>query len=149
MNQLIDILSYKREVLTQLLLVATIFGAFSMSGVVALLVAPERGRLRSFMFLTLCGASLAFIFATILDALILPAAGRMATQSKERAVVGMLNLGDVVIWAVVIGASALATAIASFGFEFSRRMGFVVLLISAVTLLALVASFWYLADVLS
>lgn len=124
---LLDILAYKREILTQLLLVATILGAFSMSGVVAILVGPNRDNLHRFLFFILCIASLSFIFATALDAVLLPATARKAnlTLTAEK-IQALSGLCDGVVWAVILGAVSLVTAIGSFGFVFSRRMGILV-----------------------
>src|SRR5439155_23371630 len=94
MELLHDQLLYKRAVLEQLLIVATIFGAFSVSGVIALLVAPARGRLRTYIFLALCVASLAFIFATALDAILLPGMHRDPSAQTQRELRGLLDLGE-------------------------------------------------------
>ena len=126
MPLLLDIHSYKHEDLTQLLLVAMIFGAFSMSGVVAILIRPNRDRLNRFLFLALSVASLAFIFVTALNAVLLPATARKANMDLSPETIRTLGaLCDGVVWAVIPGAMALVTAIGSFGFTFSRRLGFV------------------------
>ncbi|HAM70600.1 MAG TPA: hypothetical protein DCM86_03040 [Verrucomicrobiales bacterium] len=140
MASLLDILSYKREILTQLLLVATILGAFSMSGVVAILVGPSRDRLHQFLFSMLCVASLTFIFATALDAVLLPATGRKANVNlaPER-IRTLLTLCDMVVWTVIVGALSLVTAIAGFGFVFSRRLGY---LICGIATAVVIVLFW-------
>ena len=123
---LLDILSYKREVLTQLLLVATILGAFSMSGVVALLVGPNRDRLHRFLFVALCVASLAFIFATALDAVLLPATGRKANANlTPEKIQTLLILCDSVVCSVILGAVALVVA----GSHFGSAVGLIVLIL--------------------
>ncbi len=66
MTTIQDLLQFRAQALSQFLLVATIFGAFAMSGVIALLAAHERARLRSVLFVLLSLASVAFIFATLL-----------------------------------------------------------------------------------
>ena len=142
MDQLLDILSYKRAMLTQLLLVATIFGAFSMSGVVALLVGPNRDRLHRFLFVTLCLASLAFIFAASLDAVWLPASARKAnSQLSPERLRALLDLGDYVVEAVVLGAFTLVAAVSGFGFAFSRRLGWVVAALGIASAVLLVVLF--------
>jgi hypothetical protein len=146
--ELVDRLGYSRELLGQLLLVATIFGAFSISGVVALLVAPERRPLRNFLFLTLSASSLAFIFATSLDAILLPASKRAASLRDADTVAGLLQLADVVVWSVIVGTAALMTSVAGFGFAYSRRLGFIVLGLTALTVAAFVAAMWHLAALL-
>jgi hypothetical protein len=148
MAKLLDIMAYKREILTQLLMVATIFGAFSVSGIVALLVADRKGHLFHFFFLMLSLASLAFIFATALDAILLPGMKRDESAYTAEQVVGLLNLGDFVIWAILIGTLALGAAVAGFGFVFSRTIGLVVLAMSVVTIAAFVVSASYLAHAL-
>lgn len=119
--------AYKTRDPPQLLLVATILGAFSMSGVVAILVGPNRDTLHRFLFFVLCIASLSFIFATALDAVLLPATARKANLNLTADKIEALSsLCDGVVWAVILGAVALVTAIGSFGFVFSRRLGFLV-----------------------
>lgn len=140
LTRLNDILDYKREALTQLLIVATIFGAFSISGAVALLASDVRGRLRSFLFSALSVASLAFIFATSLDAIVLPATHRSPSARSVREVQGLQDLGDVVIWAVMIGALSLIVSIGGFGFAFSRRIGWLIFAAALATLIAFVWS---------
>lgn len=148
MADFLDILAYKREMLAQLLFVATIFGAFSVSGVVALLVAERRGHLVHFFFLMLVFASLAFILATALDAVMLPGMKKPEGALQAEQVAGLLSLSEMVVWAVLLGTFALVVAIAGFGFIFSRRIGFVVLAmsISAMALFAWCA--WRLAVIL-
>jgi hypothetical protein len=136
---LVDRLAYARELLSQLLLVATIFGGFSIGGVVALLVAPERDRLRGYLFLMLCASSLAFIFATSLDAVLLPAAKRPASERDAQVVAGLLQLAEVVAWSVIAGTACLWSAIAAFGFAFSRRLGILVLAIAVPVLFGFIA----------
>jgi hypothetical protein len=150
MAQAMDVLSYKRDVLTQLLLVATILGAFAMSGVVAILVGPNRDRLHRFLFCALCLASLAFIFATALDAVLLPATGRKANLllPPER-IQTLSGLCDGVVWAVIIGALALVTAIGGFGFAFSRRLGCLVGVVAVAVVIILFLYFRSLATALS
>jgi hypothetical protein len=148
MELLHDQLLYKRAVLEQLLIVATIFGAFSVSGVIALLVAPTRDRLRTYIFLALCVASLAFIFATALDALLLPGMHRDPSGQTQREVRGLLDLGEAPIWGVLVGTLALIAALGGFGFAFSRRLGWIVLALSLATLVAFVASAIHLARLL-
>jgi hypothetical protein len=145
-SKLLDFLSYKREVLTQMLLVATILGAFSMSGVVALLVGPHRDRLHRFLFVTLCLASLAFIFATALDAILLPVTGRKTNASlPPQKLAGLLALGDVVIWSMIAGALALMVAMGGFGFAFSRRLGWLSAGAAALAVSLLILEFLNLA----
>jgi hypothetical protein len=131
-----------------LLLVATIFGAFSVSGVIALLVADKRGHLFHFFFLLLTFASLAFIFATALDAIMLPGMKKSDTAYQPEQLRGLLDLGEVVIWAVLLGTLALAVAIAAFGFAFSRATGLVVAAMSVLTVGLFVWYAWYLAALL-
>jgi hypothetical protein len=139
-----DLVDYKREALKQLLIVSTIFGAFSVSGVVALLTGELRGRLRTFLFVALCIASLAFIFGTSLDAIMLPAMLRPASTRNADQAAGLLELGDAVFFAVMIGALALIVAIGGFGFAFSKRIGWTIVCAAAATLVLFVWSAIYL-----
>ncbi len=133
---LYDMLLFKRNALEQLVIVSTVFGAFSVGGLVALLVAPTRDRLRSYLFVMLCIASLAFIFGTAVDAVILPGMHRSPDGLDAIQIRGLLDLGEVPIWSVLIGSFALIAAIAGFGFTFSKRLGWSVLALAFATLVA-------------
>lgn len=133
MEQLNDFIAFKRSFLTQLLFVASIFGAFSVSGVVALLVSEKRDRLRTFLFASLCLSSIAFIAAATLDAILLPAMGRTPPARTPAEAHALLDLGEIAIWSVLIGALLLIVSIGGFGFAFSRRLGWFVAAVSAAT----------------
>jgi hypothetical protein len=135
-----DVIAYKHEVLAQFLLVATILGAFSMSGLIAVLTGNRRDRLHSFLFVALALACMAFVFATALDAILLPMMRRRASNVQPEIAAGLLRLGDVVVWGVIAGTLALVAALAGCGFAFSRRLG-VLLLAAAVLAVALFV--WY------
>lgn len=144
MEALLDILQYKREALTQLLVVASIFGGFAVGGVMTFLGTTDRGRLRSALFATLAIAALAFITATVLDALMLPGMFR-GTYRDTAALRGLLGLGDVVVWAVLVGSVALVGAVAGSGFLFSRWVGRVVLAATLATVTTVAVTLVYLA----
>lgn len=117
-----DLLHFRGQALTQFVLVATIFGAFAMSGVIALIARHERARLRSALFVLLSIASLAFVFATVLSVMILPFMNS-GTPISEKAMRGLLFLYSIVITAIVIGTALLAASLALMGFLVSRRVG--------------------------
>jgi hypothetical protein len=148
LEQLNDLIAFKRAFLTQLLFVASIFGAFSVGGVVALLVNEKRDRLRNFLFASLCLASLAFIVAATLDAILLPAMGRAPPARTPAEAHALLGLSEVAIWSVMVGALLLMIAIGGFGFAFSRRLGWMIALVSALAVAGLVASALHLLRVL-
>ena len=130
----VAVVADKREVLSQLLIVASLLGAFSMSGAIALLVGHNRDRLHRLLFGLLAGASLAFILATTLDAIILPAAGMVVQRQRPQEVSALLQLGDVVIWGVIAGALALLLALGCSGFTFSRGLGLLLASAAGLTL---------------
>jgi amino acid transporter len=140
-----DVVAYKREVLVQFLLVATILGAFSMSGLVALLTGARRDRLHSFLYATLALASLAFVFATALDAILLPVMRRRSSELEPEVAAGLLRLGDAVIWGVIVGTLALVGGLAVSGFVFSGRMGVLMLAAVALTIALFLWHAWELA----
>ena len=117
-----DILDYKRQVLEQFLTVASIFGGFAITGIVALRAEERRDRLHASAFFALAAAAMAFILATALDAIWLPISRleKLDTAEKLQAV---LTVGDIVVWSVIVGAISLVIAVCSFGFAHSRRMG--------------------------
>jgi hypothetical protein len=148
LEQLNDFIAFKRAFLTQLLFVASIFGAFSVSGVVALLVSEKRDRLRHFLFTSLCLSSIAFVAAAALDAILLPAMGRSPPARTPAQAYALLDLGEVAIWSVLIGAILLIVAIGGFGFAFSRRTGWFVAVVSALTAVGIAVGAVHLAQAL-
>ena len=133
MERLNDLIAFTRALLTQFLLVASIFGAFSISGVVAFMVSERRDRLQSFLFAVLCLSSIAFLAAAAPDASLLPAMGRIPPARNPAEADALLSLADVAILSVLMGTSLLLLAIGGFGFAFSRRMGWFIAIISALT----------------
>lgn len=148
MEQLNDFIAFKRAFLAQLLFVASIFGAFSVSGVVALMVSDKRDRLRSFLFASLCLSSIAFLAAAALDSILLPAMGRSPPARTPAEAHALLGLGEVAIWSVMIGALLLMVAIGGFGFAFSRRLGWFIAVVSAATATGIAAAAVHLAHAL-
>lgn len=144
-----DVVAYKREALAQFLLVATILGAFSMSGLVALLTGARRDRLHGFLFAALALASLAFVFATALDAVLLPVMRRRPSELEPEVAAGLLRLGDAVIWGVIVGALALLAGLSVSGFVFSRRLGVLVLVAAVLALALFLWHAWELAGLAS
>jgi len=141
---LLDILGYKRQVLEQFLTVASIFGGFAVTGVIGLRAEAHRDRVHSLAFGALAMASIAFIFATALDAIWLP----MSRLSRLRTVPALrtvLATGDAVIWANLLGAVGLLAAVGLFGFARSRRMGIFVLLLAVLAAVVFVLNVWALA----
>jgi hypothetical protein len=148
LEQLNDLVAFKRAFLTQLLFVASIFGAFSVGGVVALLVSERRDRLRGFLFGSLCLASLAFIVAATLDAILLPAMGRTPPARTPAEAHALLGLSEVAIWNVIVGAALLLISIGAFGFAFSRRLGWMIAFVSALAIAGIIVSAFHLTRVL-
>ena len=128
-DQLRDILTYKRQVLELFLTVASIFGGFAIAGIVALRTEERRDRLQAFSFFALALAATAFIFATALDAIWLPVS-RLEKLKTQAQLESILSVSEVIVWAVLIGAVSLLAAVGSFGFVRSRRMGVVVLAVA-------------------
>jgi hypothetical protein len=121
-----DMLTYKRQVLEIFLTVASIFGGFAIAGMVALRAEERRDKVHAIAFGALALAATAFIFATALDAVWLPVCRleKLKTVAQLQAV---LDVGEVIVWTVMIGAVSLLTAVGSFGFARSQRMGWIVL----------------------
>lgn len=146
LEHLLDVLDYKREVMSQMLLVTTLLAVLAMSGVAAIIAAPERGRLRSFLLAVLIVSTLAFIFATVLDALMLPGMKRTIQNAAQAR--ALLDLSDGVIWGAILGTVSLLVAIAGLGFLFSRRLGIVATVASSATAFVFVACALRLAHIL-
>lgn len=51
-----------------------------------------------------------------------------------RAIQGLLDMGEVVVWSVILGTLTLVTAVGLFGFLFSRRTGWFVLVSATATM---------------
>src|SRR5262245_29792505 len=123
LDRLVALLDFKREVMNQVPLVSTLLAVLAMSGICVLLAAPERSRLRSNLFVALTIATLLFIFATVLDAAILPGMKRAATERIAEQMRGSIDLSRVVVWSVLCGILFLMAAVSGLGFLYSRRTG--------------------------
>jgi hypothetical protein len=122
MQHLLDLLHFRGQALGQFVLVASILCAFSMSGVVAMIAAHERAKLRSAVFVLLVLASLSFILATLVSVMILPFMNEHV-QLTERAVRGLLFLYSVVVFAIILGTLLLSAGLAAAGYMVSVRVG--------------------------
>ncbi|MCE9619164.1 MAG: hypothetical protein K8R92_04575 [Planctomycetes bacterium] len=128
---LLDILSYKRQILEQFLTVSSIFGGFAVTGVIALRTDTNRDRVHTLAFGAMAVAAISFIFATALDAIWLPVSHMDKYKTaKATTIQTLLDTGEGVVWSVLIGAISLVIAIGLLGFSRSRSMGFFVLLIT-------------------
>src|SRR5579883_629902 len=141
MPQLLEMLAHKRELLTQILLVASILGAFSVSGLVALMVGEARAKLHRFLFLSLCIAALAFIFAMTIAAILLPVMSM--TLKTPGPVWTLLYLSQFVDLSMLIGYMALFAAVGGMGFTYSRRIGYIVLAATIFTFCVFIGIGWY------
>src|SRR6185369_6843025 len=115
MQHLLDLLHFRGQALGQFVLVAALLSAFSMSGVVAMIAAHERVKLRSVVFVLLVLASLSFILATLVSVMILPFMNDRV-QLTERAVRGLLFLYSVVVFAIILGTLLLSSGLAAAGY---------------------------------
>ena len=59
----------------------------------------------------------------MLDASILPAMKRPGTLQNARQIQGLLDLSEVVVWALLLGILVLFAAIGAFGFVYSKKVG--------------------------
>lgn len=141
------LLHFRGQALGQFVLVATIFGAFAMSGVIALISTHEKARLRAALFVLLSLASLFFVFATVLSVMILPFMGA-GMEVPDKAARGLLFLYAVVVVAIIAGTLLLLSGIAGVGFMISRRVGHCTLWSSVGITLLFLACVVHLASVL-
>ena len=121
-----NLIAFRGEALSQFLLVGTIFGAFAMSGVIALLSLQGSPRLRSFLFVSMALASLAFIFATLLSVLILPFMTGHVGVSDTFAH-SLNRMYGVVVISLVLGTTMLVIGTGGVGYIVSRRVGHITL----------------------
>lgn len=152
MPDLLEIVAYRRDVLTQFLLVATVLAAFSASGLFGVAAAPTptpaASRLRTFLFVMLTVASLIFIFATTLAALVLPSLGRITITKDPTPLPDLEALSRLVVLGVGLGCLALVVAIGGLGFMLSRLMGVFTATLAGLATLLLIACAAFLANAL-
>lgn len=120
-------LEFNRAALSELLLVSTLLGGFSMTGVVALISLSDRRRLHRGLALLMTAATLLFIFATILVALLQPALNMPRGSLTDQQIMGLLRIGQWGVRMMLAATIALVTAIGMFGFVYSKRMGWLTL----------------------
>jgi hypothetical protein len=140
-----ELLHFRASALSQFLLVATIFGAFSMSGVIALLASHERARLRSALFILLALSSVAFVFATLLAVIILPIMGR---DLPDHIAARMLTLYAVDVVAIILGTILMSIALGLVGFMVSKRAGLFTLSATIIAGIVLAACVYMFAQAL-
>ncbi|MFT3878992.1 MAG: hypothetical protein QM703_04950 [Gemmatales bacterium] len=141
-------LQFRRETLSQMLIAATIFGAFAIGGAVAILSSAHRERIFRYLLLMLSLSSLIYIFATCFDVILLTTLKNDQLKQQPAQLQQLLPLTHVVTYSVMLGTLVLVSAIAGFGFVFSRRLGWGLLLASIVTVLAFAGLCWHLNQVL-
>ena len=147
LDELVTILDFKRDEMSQMLLVSTLMAVVAISVVVVLVSGAERGRLRSTLLVSLTASSLIFIFATMLDVCILPAMKHNLTHPVATQITGLLRLSHIVVVSLMLGSVVLFASLGSLGFVYSRRVGIwtaslagVILAVFAVCLLMLDAA---------
>lgn len=143
-EQLVDILDFKREVMSQLIVVSTLLAVLAMSVVAILFASPERTRLRSALLVVLTTSTLLLVFGTMLDAIIMPAMKRNATHSNAGQIRALLNLSELVVWSMLLGTAFLFASLGAYGFAYSRRVGICTLIAATLMTLVFVVSCVYL-----
>ncbi len=148
LDQLVQLLEFRRDAMGQILIVSTLLAAMAMSGLVYLLADKERGRLRSALVISLTCATLLFLFGTILDALILPGMTRAIAVRHEGQIRGFLVLGRLVVYALLLGTIVLLATLGALGFLFSKKTGAWTAAAAGAAVAALVACSFYLDAVM-
>lgn len=131
-EQLVDILQFKIEVMSQTPVVSTLLAGVATSGAIFLVSGGERSRLRATLLFLFVVSALCFVFATVLDASIMPAMKRNATLRDEAQIRGLLRLSSIVVYAIILGLAALVASLGAMGFLYSRRVGVSILAAAAV-----------------
>ncbi len=147
MGDVQTLLHFRGQALTQFLLVATIFGAFAMGGVIALIAHHEKQRLRSLLFIVLSLASIAFVLASAVSVLVIPFATSSMTLS-DKAAGGLMVLYRIAIDTMMVGMALLAAGLGALGFMVSRRAGVWTLCATVVATIVFIWCAAYLSHVL-
>jgi len=130
--------------MSQLIVVSTLLAVLAMTVVAILFTSAERTRLRSCLLVVLTTSTLLLVFGTMLDAIIAPAMKRNATHSNAGQIRALLDLSEVVVWAMLLGTALLFGSLGAYGFAYSRRVGISTLIAASVITAIFVASCVYL-----
>ncbi len=147
-DQLVELLQFRREAMNQLLIVGPLLAGLAMGSAAIILSSAERGRLRAGLLIAFIASTLIFIFATALDAVILPGIGRAVALELSAQLPGFITLGRVVTVSMLAGSLILVGATGALGFLFSRRAGFCTLAAAGLTLLGFAWVAFYLDGVM-
>lgn len=148
LEQLVDILQFKTEVMSQVPVVTTLLAGVAASCALVLAGGPERSRLRGALLAVFTVSALVFVFATVLDASILPGMKRQGTLRSAGAIRGLLHLSSLVVYAILAGILLLNAGLACLGFLHSRRTGAAVAAAAGVIAAMMLACFFYLDAVM-
>lgn len=116
------VLEFRREVNAQVPIVSTLLAAVAMTGAACVLPPSERSRLRTVLLVAFAGATLLFVFTTVLSTMIAApmkeAGGRSAGHIE-----GLCALARFGVVSALVGIVTLLAAVGGMGFVHSRRAG--------------------------
>jgi hypothetical protein len=141
MDQLLQVLAFRGDSLVQLVMVSTILGGFSISGVLTLLSSRHAHHLRPALFCSFSTASALSILATTISVIILPHMGEAGNHRSPRKILGQLRLDRVALYTDLAGFVLLMGSLGGLGFLVLRRLG----LISAAVVLSTAIAFFVCA----
>lgn len=116
------VLEFRRDVNAQVPIVTTLLAGVAIAGATAVLSNAERSRLRTTLLVAFAGASLLFVFTTVLSSVLaapLHAAGGRSAGHMQ----GLDLLARLAVYAALVGILVLTGAIGGIGYLYSRRAG--------------------------
>ncbi|MFO0784591.1 MAG: hypothetical protein U0636_13025 [Phycisphaerales bacterium] len=142
------ILHFRGQALTQFVIIASILGGFSMSGVFTLLGLRQSERLRRALIVVLMAASLAFVLACAVAAMVIPFTGP-EVDLTQRASDGLMALYTMSVRCILAGMALLAAGLGLMGFLVSRRIGMLTAISAVLTMGTFLWAMAYLSQIMS
>lgn len=136
---ILEVLQFKREAMTQMLLVGPLMAGLAMGGLTLLLASQERSPLRARLLVGLTASLLLFIFGAALAAVILPGMGHALAIRSVAQASGFVFLSQVVVLSLLLGSLVLAAALGFLGYCYSRAVGLATLTVAVLTTIVFAA----------
>lgn len=147
-DPLLTALEFKRQVLTDLLIVSTLLAGIAMSGMLFLLSDKQRSTLRTALVVSMTAAMLLFLLGTIVDVIILPGMRRAAEVNHPAQIRGFIILSRFVVYTLLTGTAILTASIGALGYLHSRWAGRCTAAAAAITALLFAGCAVYLNAVM-
>lgn len=118
-----EVFEFRRHELAIVPVLSTLLAGIAFTAASVLVASAERGKLRSYLIVSLTVSTLVLIFATVLDVMILAGMGPDGAAANAAKMQGLSAMSRVAVWSVLLGVLSLFASVGMLGFVHSRRVG--------------------------